>query len=393
MRKTASLAALFTLFAAAFSFGAQVSEIPFVPVSPVVTAQGGAFISTAQGYQSFFFNPAGYSRGGIEFTLADVSAWVYARPDTLLSTAQSAMAGSFSPTDILGFMSSQVTGGGIGAGASAGIGLTGSGLGLGLIVVVDSLLSGPSLLGLSGDITGTVGFIGGLSVPIDLGIVRIHVGGDIRPMIRIHAPLTNTMALAMLSAISSGGDIVASLNSGSAFYGVGIGLDLGTIVELGPFSFGISIRDLAGTRFQYSSATFGTIVDTFNSTMKLPTGATVTSPEYVIPMNIGMGVGFHPDLGGFKYILDPSLGIDIQDLVGMFQGTRSFWTTLHAGAELKLLTLFAFRGGVNQGYFTLGAGLDLFFLELNMALFTRELGAHVGDRASSGATLNVALRF
>ena len=88
--------------------------------------------------------------------------------------------GTSTPSSIFNFLD-QITRGGVGAGGSWGIGYVGGGLGLGASFILDSILSGPSLLGASGDLTGTLGFIGGLSVPFDVGRFKIHVGGDVRP--------------------------------------------------------------------------------------------------------------------------------------------------------------------------------------------------------------------
>ena len=62
--------------------------------------------------------------------------------------------------------------------------------------MADSMMFGPTLLGLSGDVTGTAAFIGGLSVPIQVGGFTVHVGGDVRPMIRAHTILSNADAIA-----------------------------------------------------------------------------------------------------------------------------------------------------------------------------------------------------
>ncbi len=78
---------------------------------------------------------------------------------------------------------------------------------------------------------------------------------------------------------------------------------------------------------------------------------------------------------------------------GAIDGSSSAWKMVHLGAELKLLNVLSAWGGMNQGYFTFGVGLDLFVIEINMSMFTRELGSYIGDRASSGATLEVAIRF
>lgn len=394
MKKALAISALISLFSIGSAFATDYVEIPFVPMSPEVMGRGDSIVADVHGYDSFFYNPAGYSRDNGSFTLSTANAWVYSRPDQAFNLAQQLIAGTNTTAGVLSFMNDQVTRGGIGAGASFGVGYVGNGLGLGAVVIVDSLLSGPTLLGLSGYLTGTIGFIGGLSVPFDVLGFKIHVGGDVRPMIRVHAPLTSAVALSLLTAVASNADIIAALNSANALYGVGIGLDVGTIAEIGWLSIGISIRDLGGTSFRYETTSFGVVSNALQTQIEFPaTGTLVTADQYTIPMNVMIGIALHPDMGSFNNIIDPSLSVDLSDAIGALSGTSSIWTLLHMGAELQLLSLFSLRGGLNQGYLTMGLGAKLLFLDLNFALFTQELGAHVGDQPNSGATLDVAIRW
>ena len=219
------------------------------------------------------YNPAGFSRGNGAFTLTSSATWICARPDLLISQIAQNIAGTQSSSSFLNFVNSQVTTGGLGVGSSLGIGYIGQGFGLGAVLILDSSLYGQTLLGVTGDLTATLGFIGGLSLPFDLGgSRRYHVGADIRPMIRMHTPVTNSTAVAVLTALTSGGDIGSALSSATTVYGSGIGLDLGAIAELGWFSLGLSIRDLGGTQFNYASNTFGGVTGSLASHGSFPSG-------------------------------------------------------------------------------------------------------------------------
>ena len=393
MKKMLLLAALTLLLSAGVATAAEYVEPPLVPLSPSIMAQGGSAIATAHGYDSFFYNPAGFSRAKRELVIPGATAWVYARARRPLDVRHRGVDRGARAHGHHGLVGSQVTGGGFGAGASAGIGYVGDGLGLGWSSWSIPLLRGPTLLGLSGTVTATLGFIGGLSFPLELGDkAKIHLGVDIRPMLRFHVPLTNSDALLLIMSLASGGDMFAALNAASVMYGVGIGLDAGVIAELGPLLIGISSRDIGGTRFQYRTDSMNTLMSTLGGQGKLPTGAAV-SDTYSIPMDIGAGIAFHPNFGAFNKILDPSIQVDCQDILGAIRGDRSPWSMLHAGVELTLLRFFSLRAGLNQGYLTFGGGLKLFFLDLNAAVFTRELGAHLGDIPNAGATIDLALRF
>jgi hypothetical protein len=388
------LAVLLFSMAASAAFAGTYDEIPFVSMGPEAMGRGGAAVADARGFDALFYNPAGFSRDPSAFTLSSTNAWVYARPDQFLGLVGQLASGTGTSTSVLSFLNNQVIRGGIGAGASWGIGYVGGGLGLGASIMLDSVMSGPSLLGVTGDLTATIGFIGGLSVPFDVAGFKVHVGGDVRPMIRIHAPLTNAAAVGMLNAIANGGDVLSSIGSTPALYGVGIGLDAGAIAELGWFNVGLSIRDLAGTQFRYNTSSFSVLQGSLGSSLQFPSsGSLVTADQYTIPMDISIGVTFHPDLGTFSNKIDPSVSLDMRNIIGGLAGDVSPWTLIHFGAEARFFSLFTLRAGINQGYLTMGAGLKFFVFDLNFAVFTRELGTHIGDKPLSGMSMNAAIRW
>jgi hypothetical protein len=388
------VAVLILTLGAGMAFAKTIDEIPFVSMSPEVMGRGGSAIADARGYDSLFSNPAGFSRDPSSFTMSSTSSWVYARPDEFLGLVGEFAGGTSSPSSIVTFLNNQVTRGGIGAGASWGIGYVGGGLGLGASIILDSVLSGPNLLGATGNLTGTIGFIGGLSVPLDVAGFKVHVGGDLRPMIRMHAVLDNPSAVAMLNALVNGGDVLAALGDAPSYYGVGIGLDVGAIAELGWFTAGISIRDLAGTQFRYNTAPFHVLEAALGSSLQFPSSGTlVTDDSYVIPMDIGMGVSFHPDFGTFNNYVDPSISFDMRNIVGGLAGTVSMWTLLHLGIEARFLSFFTLRTGINQGYLTFGGGVKFLVFDLNFALFSRELGMHIGDKPLSGMSVDMSVRW
>ncbi len=392
MRKKAYRAVVVILLtSSSVLFAAQIAEAPFAPVSPVVMGRGGSAISTVQGFDSFFYNPAGLSIGNGGVTTSSTS-WMYSRPDLLISQAVQLALGTTNPTATFNFLSSQVTSGGFGAGSAIGFGYIRSGLGLGAAFIIDSTLYGQTMLGCTGDITATLGFLGGLSIPFGAAGIKFHVGADLRPMIRIHGLLPNSSAVSVVNAIAAGGDIAGALSAAPAIYGSAIGLDLGLIGEVSWFSFGFSIRDLGGTTFFYSTDTFGSVTGTLASQGRLPAGSSV-SDTYSIPMDIGIGATFHPDLGKARYFVDPLLSVELHNINGAVGGTALFWTCIHAGAEIRLFNLLALRAGMNQGYLTAGAGVKLFVFDLNMAVFTQELGQHLGDRPNSCITFNADIRI
>ncbi len=44
-------------------------------------------------------------------------------------------------------------------------------------------------------------------------------------------------------------------------------------------------------------------------------------------------------------------------------------------------------------HLTMGGGLKFLVFDLNFAVFTRELGAHIGDKPLSGMSMDAAIRW
>jgi len=76
---------LLLLIVGALGVGAQPID-PFQPANAIVMGRGGSFTATASGYNSFFYNPAGFARNG-ELTLTSANLWAFMDRD-LVSLAQ-----------------------------------------------------------------------------------------------------------------------------------------------------------------------------------------------------------------------------------------------------------------------------------------------------------------
>ena len=70
-----------------------------------------------------------------------------------------------------------------------------------------------------------------------------------------------------------------------------------------------------------------------------------------------------------------------------------FMYHLNVGAELRLLSFLDLRGGLNQGYWTLGVGLDLWAVKVDVSYFHQEFGVAVGDNGLDGLTVRVNIGF
>ncbi|MDA3941074.1 MAG: hypothetical protein PF693_17490 [Spirochaetia bacterium] len=359
-----------------FSFGQDILDDPiFAPVLPDVIGMGNAVTATAHGYEALFTNPAGFSKADGSFTLLSASVNPYFAP-----TSENISNFELALTDeeaAIVLLSDLIVTNGIGANVNTGIAIVGKGLGLGVIVDVDSYARGDTPLGTKADAIGTLSAIAGLSFNPQLGPLSIHVGGDLRYMHRMKMD-----DVSFVDLMNLGDDDPATTSDVDLLTGDALAIDLGAIIDMGSLSFGMSIRDVGGTKFIYSYENMDT-----NETGDV-------DEDYRIPMQINTGIGYHPDFGMLKWLIDPTFTAEYQHVFYQDpENTPSFWTGVHAGTEIRVLRFMKVRAGINQGYFTAGIGAKLLFLDINMAYFTREMGEYAGVDPNSGMSLEVAIRF
>jgi hypothetical protein len=68
-------------------------------------------------------------------------------------------------------------------------------------------------------------------------------------------------------------------------------------------------------------------------------------------------------------------------------------THLKAGAEVKLFSMLDVRAGLNQGYITIGAGVDLFVIRLEAAYYRQEFGVQLDDKPVDALTIRANIGF
>jgi hypothetical protein len=379
-----------------------VEEQPLVPFHAEIMAQGGSYTAIAQGYNALFTNPAGFSREseGGSLSLLAANVWIHARPDMLLTSLQD-FDGSGGEQEIAAILADQFTENGFGIGASSGIAYVGGNFGIGLSFVFDSFFSGRTFpLGQSGYMRSELSIIAGYALPLELGPLSVSIGADVRPFMRIHSMIDDaTDLIATVLGVDTGAAVSDNVfDTINALNGSGIAFDAGLIAEIGPFAAGLTVRDIGNTAISYAQHSLQAVLDTLPQLGLPDTGHptyAAVDGNYIVPMSFTFGLAFHPDFGDFAGILDPMVHAEIKDpftLIGGTSGT-SLWTKLHVGSQIKLFGFWNLWAGLNQGYVTFGTGLDLLFLDISAGIFTRELGKYPGDRPSSGASFEFAIRF
>jgi len=377
---------------------AEIQLAPFAPKSPVIMAQGGSFSAVAGGFEALFTNPAGFASPKGSLTIASAMPWTFGNPVDLMETEfTDATTGEPDMNAIVDYIE-LASKNGVGLGTAGGVGYVGRGLGFGLITSNELFLFGtPFPAGVGGYISSEIAIIGGLALnPINTNFMKLSVGADLRPGIKIFAPLTAKAALGIITASDSEyeSDMDDALDEVLVYQGSGLGIDLGTKLTLGSLTASLSFRDLFGTRYAMTSFGANEWLTAMETSGGLPEGGDENGDTYIVPMNISLGVAYHLNMGPFSFLIDPTVHAELSDPFAVFgEQQKSPWSLLHVGTEIRVLRFIKLRAGINQGYITAGAGVRLLFLDFNVAAFTRELGKYAGDSPSSGVSAEVALRF
>ena len=371
------LTILIVLLLAGGALFAQTRLDAVAPKDARTMAMGGAFVAMSEGYQSLYGNPASFADKKAELTLLSVTPWVYVSPTRdNINTFQGLIEGGGEDQGaIISALSDLITTNGFGVGASAGLGWVGRGLGLGLVGGMDTYISGKTLLGSSGTFDGQVAGVVGIGVPLNLGPFRLQIGGDVRPYLRMTGEIVGTDMIGLLAG-SSDSDAAFDPMTLPVDVGFGLAVDLGATLELGKLvSVGLAVRDIS-TKQNFAESTVGEVLATLEDG-SLPEG---DPSEYAMLPNLTVGARLTPIPTFLRPLVDVTVIAEIQDPVRVIQDNTSMWNLFHVGAEADLLGgLFAVRAGFNKGWISLGAGIDLLLLEVNVAVFTEEMGPRPGE--------------
>lgn len=177
--------------------------------------------------------------------------------------------------------------------------------------------------------------------------------------------------------------------------GAGIGSDLGLLYQpTDRVNVGMMVQDFLGTKLKF---------DAISAEKGF---AAQPERESVIRPRTNIGVALVPKK--LLWLLPTSdrwtLAADVRDIlpgenehVFFEDGLRkpfgeNFATHMYLGAEFRYWFL-RFRGGAYQGYPSFGLGLDIPFLKIDYAFYSRELGARAGDQEEENHVISLALRF
>lgn len=81
--------------------------------------------------------------------------------------------------------------------------------------------------------------------------------------------------------------------------------------------------------------------------------------------SIDIGLAWQPDFGGWGWLAEPQVAVDLKGIDTAFKdgfSKEALLNSLHAGVELQIFKILEVRAGISGGYTTVGAGIDLLHL-------------------------------
>lgn len=108
-----------------------------------------------------------------------------------------------------------------------------------------------------------------------------------------------------------------------------------------------------------------------------------------LPQQLNIGAAINPDFGFLK----TTFAVQIDDVTKEVETDDDLYKRTHFGAEFRFPMIISLRAGLNQGYVTAGATVDLWIFAISYATYAEELGAFSGQRADRRHILQASLGF
>lgn len=184
--------------------------------------------------------------------------------------------------------------------------------------------------------------------------------------------------------------------------GYALTLDSGITVGLwrDQISLAVTANNINGVYKMQSYTSVGHLVNTLSEgTLEEPAGHPANTPvefEVQTPWTLNFGFAFKPNMA----LVHPTVTADLVDMLGMIQSFNSdtfrasdLLLHLNAGAEVDLFNMVKVRAGINRGYWSVGAGLNLFVIGVDASYGWQEFGAEMGDKPVDSFTIKFNIGF
>lgn len=139
----------------------------------------------------------------------------------------------------------------------------------------------------------------------------------------------------------------------------------------------------------FKAQVYDSIKDTTENVDKVLNGnVTIESP-----MSFDLGFGWKPKYG-LSWLANPNIAVDFVDLGGLVSdfSFSGIFAHMKAGIEVELLRLLELRAGLNQGYVSIGAGVNLMnLIHLEASYYRLEFGEKLLDKPVDALTVRMNL--
>lgn len=384
----------------------------FQPTLSRYDAMGQSGIALPTRLDSFFSNPASLSKKGFALSVPSVSVTVYnlekvVNDPEAVDIINRIIKGQTKDNDMatLGtkLLENLGTGRNLVAKIDAGVAIKLGILGFGTNVQVKlhGLNSGTSIASQKVipevNAAQTVAF--GLKL-IDTKSLTLSAGLSVHGVYKAYY---KGIAAETIAPLLSGGDVKSLFLWDTPVMGgfaipFDIGVNLGLLDDV--ITVSATATNINGKYYMKSFSGFGDLVNSLSkNAMQVPDGhVTKDSESFEIktPWSLNFGFAFAPNVS----ILHPVL---TADLVDMFEYVKSIGSKdsrfsdlllhLNLGAEIGLFDILTVRGGVNRGYLSVGAGLNLPFMQVDASYGWQEFGNQIGDKPVDSLTIKFSMGY
>lgn len=360
----------------------------FTYISARIYGFGGALTANPTGFEGLFFNPAGYALpSNNHFGLIDLN--IYFNPDFLTiaeatNNFSDIQASLTDPAFISQLLKMKL---GFGLSGLPFIGIMSGGL---LIALYDSAGISTSFIPTVAipDVKISANAEVGAVVGYSLKIANIlYIGANAKLIARAWADIPQQNLASVIDSFSSSDGTLPF----SVKFGYGFGFDVGALLKFGALQIGLSALNIPGIKIDYVES--NKIDDIVNGNLdKVGTA--------IIPVEINAGVALN--LGTIIPVLIDKvvLAMDIHGVNLLIEDFTEYGFNMslignyfYFGAEFRTLGLLTIRGGLYQGYPTIGFTLNLLFLKLSFAYYTKELGMFPGTLPESNFILTLSFSW
>ena len=386
---------------------AQVAE-PFVGTSVRAMGMGGAGLGVKGYHDSFLINPANLTKSGFKFTFPSVTVIAYSpkailesgaiedfeegTDDSMISGAQKFLAtikkgyGDVLTTDV----STTLTIGSFGLSLQAQERLMSYKTGA-------DMMSTNLIAQVTTAATAGLGFRIGIvpeKISIDLGLTAQAV---------YKAYYEAQSASSITDMMAEDDPDIEGTFIGSTPLIAGYALPISAGINVN-FPVGLTLS-VAAKNFNgnYQMTTYNSVNDwayevlgdRLTDDADATPSSSILEDEWTIESDwrLDAGLTWVPDIGS---LVRPVLAVDVVDITSMggLQGDdlkRAFFEQTRLGASVRLLSILDVRGGISQGYKSIGAGLDLLIFHIDAAYSIQEYGASIGDKPIDALSLRFSL--